>query len=116
MIARGHDESRVRMSVLVGGMCFGLLVFGAMLTLDPHWAIFWISMALGGLSAAASTCWSLPALVAPAGGVGSVGSLMNLANNLMGAASPFVTGLIVGTTGSFSRASWSRASWCWSGS
>jgi MFS family permease len=104
MIARGRDESRVRMSVLVGGMSFGLLVFGAMLTLDPHWAIFWISMALGGLSAAASTCWSLPSLVAPAGGVGSVGSLMNLANNLMGAASPFVTGLIVGATGSFSRA------------
>jgi hypothetical protein len=42
--------------------------------------------ALGGSAATASACWSLPSLVAPAGGVGSVGSLMNLANNLMGAA------------------------------
>jgi MFS family permease len=104
LIARGRDESRVRMSVVVGGMCLGLSVFGAMLTHDPHWAIFWISIALGGLSATATACWSLPSLVAPAGGVGSVGSLMNLANNLMGAAAPFVTGLIVGATGSFSRA------------
>ncbi len=104
LVARGHDDSRVRMSVVVGGMCLGLSVFGAMLTLDPRWAIFWISIALGGLSATATACWSLPSLVAPAGGVGSVGSLMNLANNLMGAAAPYVTGLIVGATGSFSRA------------
>jgi ACS family D-galactonate transporter-like MFS transporter len=104
LIARGNDESRVRKTVLMVGMVFGLAVFGATGTQDPNWAILWISIALGGLASAAPVCWSLPSLIAPKGGVGSLGSLMNLANNLMGAAAPIVTGYILGTTNSFTDA------------
>ncbi|GAB2839694.1 MFS transporter [Pseudoduganella ginsengisoli] len=104
LIAKGKDESAVRKGVLVTGMLFGLAVFGATQTRDPAWAIFWISIALGGLAAAAPVGWSLPSLIAPKGGAGTIGGIMNFANNLMGAAAPIVTGVIVGATNSFANA------------
>ena len=104
LIARGHDETRVRKTVLLTGMCGGLAVFGATTTTDPVTAIVWISVALSGLAAAAPVGWSLPSLIAPRGGVGTVGSIMNFANNLMGAVAPIVTGMIVGSTHSFTNA------------
>ena len=104
LIARGHDETRVRKTVLVVGMCGGLAVFGATTTTDPILAIAWISVALSGLGAAAPVSWSLPSLIAPRGGVGTVGSIMNFANNVMGAVAPIVTGMIVGSTHSFTNA------------
>src|SRR5208283_5223196 len=63
MIARGYDETRVRKTVLVGGMVLGLAVFGATTTTSPGWAIFWISIALSGLAAAAPVGWSIPSLI-----------------------------------------------------
>jgi ACS family D-galactonate transporter-like MFS transporter len=104
LISKGKDESKVRKAVLVTGMTFGLAVFGATQTTDPAWAIFWISIALGGLASAAPVSWSLPSLIAPKGGAGTVGGIMNFANNLMGAAAPIVTGMIVGATSSFTNA------------
>jgi MFS transporter, ACS family, D-galactonate transporter len=104
LIARGHDASRVRKSVLVTGMCAGLAVFGATTTTNPAIAITWICIALSGLAAAAPVGWSLPALIAPRGGTGTVGSIMNFANNAMGIAAPIITGIVVGSTHSFSNA------------
>ena len=104
LISRGRDETRVRKAVLLAGMCGGLAVFGATRTTDPVWAIVWISVALSGLAAAAPVGWSLPSLIAPQGGVGTVGAIMNFANNLMGAVAPIVTGMIVGATHSFTNA------------
>jgi MFS transporter, ACS family, D-galactonate transporter len=104
LIARGYDETRVRKTVLVGGMVLGLAVFGASETTDPVWAIFWISIALSGLAAAAPVGWSIPSLVAPKGGTGTIGGIMNFFNNLMGAIAPAVTGFVVGATHSFSGA------------
>jgi sugar phosphate permease len=104
LIARGRDETRVRKAVLVCGMVLGLAVFGATLTTNPLWAIVWISIALGGLAAAAPVGWSLPSLIAPKGGVGTIGGIMNFVNNLMGVAAPVVTGFIVGATNSFTNA------------
>lgn len=104
LIARGQDETRVRKTVLLAGMCGGLAVFGATTTTDPVIAIVWISVALSGLAAAAPVGWSLPSLIAPRGGVGTVGSIMNFANNVMGAVAPIVTGKIVDMTHSFTNA------------
>ncbi len=104
LIAKGHDETRVRKTVLLAGMCGGLAVFGATTTTDPVIAIIWISIALSGLAAAAPVGWSLPSLIAPRGGVGTVGGIMNFANNMMGAVAPIVTGIIVGSTQSFTNA------------
>ena len=66
--------------------------------------LFWISIALGGLAAAAPVGWSLPSLIAREGGVGTIGGIMNFVNNLMGVAAPIVTGYIVGATDSFTNA------------
>jgi ACS family D-galactonate transporter-like MFS transporter len=104
LIARGADETRVRKTVLVAGMLLGLAVVGATMTASPAWAIFWISISLAGLAAAAPVGWSLPSLVAPKGGVGAVGGIMNFAVNAMGIAAPIATGLIVKFTHSFTYA------------
>jgi MFS transporter, ACS family, D-galactonate transporter len=104
LITRGYPESRVRKTVLVCGMILGLAVVGAARTQDVHTAILWISVSLGGLAAAAPVFWSLPSLIAPRGGVGTLSGIINLGNNLMGAAAPAVTGYIVGATNSFALA------------
>jgi MFS transporter, ACS family, D-galactonate transporter len=104
LIARGSDETRVRKSVLVTGMLFGLAVIGATRTTDPRWATFWISISLGGLAAAAPVGWSLPSLIAPKGGVGTVGGIMNFAVNIMGILAPILTGEIYDRTHSFTNA------------
>jgi MFS transporter, ACS family, D-galactonate transporter len=104
LIQRGKDETRVRKTVLVSGMLLGLAVFGAAFTTVPALAIMWISIALGGLAAAAPVGWSIPSLIAPKGGAGTVGGIMNFVNNLMGAVAPIATGFIVGVTGSFNGA------------
>ena len=104
LLARGHDETLVRKGVLLGGMLLGLAVFGTTTTSDPEMAIVWITIALSGLAAAAPVGWSLPSLIAPRGGTGTVGGIMNFANNMMGAIAPIVTGYIVGSTHSFTNA------------
>ncbi len=104
LIARGYGETVVRQAVLVGGMLVGLAVFGATLTTDPFWAIAWISLALSGLAAAAPVGWSLPSLIAPKGGTGTIGGIMNFANNAMAIVAPIATGAIVTATGSFEGA------------
>ncbi|POZ63414.1 MFS transporter [Chromobacterium alticapitis] len=104
LISRGHDETRVRKGVLLSGMAMGMAVFGATTTSDPYIAIIWITIALSGLAAAAPVGWSLPSLIAPRGGTGTVGGIMNFANNMMGAVAPIVTGFIVGATHSFANA------------
>ena len=104
LIARGYDETPVRKTVLVCGMLLGLAVFGATLTTSPVWAVVWISIALSGLAAAAPVGWSIPSLIAPRGGTGTIGGIMNFLNNLMGAVAPVTTGYIAGATHSFTGA------------
>ena len=104
LIARGMNESQVRKTVLICGMLVGLAVFGATQTTNPAWAILWISIALSGLSAAAPVGWSIPSLIAPKGGTGTIGGIMNFANNMMGVVAPAVTGFVVGETQSFGNA------------
>jgi ACS family D-galactonate transporter-like MFS transporter len=67
-------------------------------------AIFWISISLGGLAAAAPVGWSIPSLIAPAGGVGRLGGILNFGNQLTAIAAPIVTGYIASITHSFSWA------------
>jgi MFS transporter, ACS family, D-galactonate transporter len=104
LITCGHDETAVRKTVLVSGMLLGLAVFGATFTTKPVWSIFWISVALSGLAAAAPVGWSIPSLIAPRGGTGTIGGIMNFFNNLMGVAAPVATGYLAGATHSFGSA------------
>jgi len=104
LIGRHLDETKVRKGVLIIGMLMGLAVFGATFTTDPVWAIIWITIALAGLSAAAPVGSSIVSLIAPQGGTGTIGGIVNFTNNLMGIAAPVITGFIVGLTHSFAGA------------
>ncbi len=104
LLARGCDETTVRKSVFVVGMLLGVAIVGATQTHSHAWALFWLSVSLGGLAAAAPVGWSLPSLVAPPGGTATVGGIMNLAVNAMGIVAPYVTGFIIEKTQSFDLA------------
>jgi len=64
-------------------------------------ALFWISISIGGLSAASPIGWSIPSMISPRGSVGTVGGIVNFSNQLSGIAAPIVTGYILTATGSY---------------
>ena len=101
LIGRGYESTKVRKTLIVIGMILGLAVAGAAFTKNPKVAIVWITIALSGLAFSAPIGWSIPALIAPKGTVGTVGSIMNFLNNIMGILAPIITGFIAGGTGSF---------------
>jgi ACS family D-galactonate transporter-like MFS transporter len=101
LIQRGWDASRVRKTILVVGTAFGLGILGAAHAHTPVSALFWISMCIGGLAAAAPIGWSIPSMISPRGSVGTVGGIVNLANQLSGIAAPIVTGYVLHATGSY---------------
>ena len=101
LIQRGWNPVRVRQSVLIGGTILGLGILGAANAHSPLSALLWISISLGGLSAAAPVGWSIPSLMAPRESVGTLGGIMNFCNQLSAITAPIVTGYIAQTTHSF---------------
>ncbi len=104
LIRRGWHADRVRRVVLIGGTAMGLGILGAATAHSPIQALFWVSVSIGGLSAAAPVGWSVPALIAPGDTVGSVGGIMNLSNQISGIVAPIVTGFLVNGKQSFAAA------------
>lgn len=104
LIQRGYQESKVRKSVLITGTSCGLALAGAMSTRDPIAAMFWLSIALGGLSAAAPVGWSIPSLIARPESVGKVGGILNFGNQVAGIISPILTGYLAGPANAFASA------------
>jgi len=104
LIQRGWNPVRVRQVVLIGGTALGLGILGTAHAHSPATALFWISMSIGGLSAASPVGWSIPSLIAPRESVGTLGGILNFCNQLAGIAAPIVTGYIVQATHSFSGA------------
>ncbi len=104
LVRRGHPETVVRQSVLIGGTLLGLAVAGAQTTRDPVIAVIWVSVAIGGLSAAAPVGWSVPSLIAPRNSVGKVGGILNFGNQVAGIASSIATGYLAGKENAFGRA------------
>lgn len=95
LIQRGYDANRVRRTVLIGGMTFGLGIFGAAHAATAAHALFWISISIGGLSAAAPIAWSCPSLIATRSNVGKVGGIINFSAQISGIAAPIITGYVV---------------------
>ena len=104
LIQRGYDANRVRQTVLVAGMGFGLAIFGAANAHSPRAALIWISLALGGLAAAAPVAWTVPSLIAPRESVGTLAGAVNLCGQIAAISAPIVTGYIVSATHSFASA------------
>jgi MFS transporter, ACS family, D-galactonate transporter len=101
LVQRGGDESFVRRAVLIGGTTLGLAVLGAAYAQTATIALVWISLAMGGLSAAAPVAWSLPSLVAPRESVGTLGGILNFSGQVSAIAAPIVTGYVVQASHSF---------------
>lgn len=104
LIQRGWDAGRVRKTVLVCGTAFGLGILGAAHAHTATVALLWISISIGGLSAAAPVGWSIPSMIAPRGSVGTVGGIINFSNQLSGIAAPIITGYVIAATGSYAWA------------
>ncbi len=104
LIQRGWNGSAVRRTILIGGTACGLGILGAAGAHTPLVALLWISLSIGGLSAAAPIGWSIPALMIPRNSVGRVGGIVNFSNQLSGVAAPIVTGYLVQSLHSFSWA------------
>jgi MFS family permease len=111
LIQRGYDASNVRKTYLVCGLAFGLGIIGAGYSHSAISALIWISISLGGVSAAAPVGWSVPSIIAPRGNVGSVGGIINFSNQLSGIFAPIVTGYIVAITHSYHWAFWIAAAY-----
>jgi MFS family permease len=101
---RGFNAVQVRRAVLIGGTALGMGILGAAYATTATAALFWISVSIGGLAAAAPVGWSIPTLIAPRESVGSVGGLMNFASQISAISAPVVTGYVVGRTGSYAWA------------
>jgi len=101
LIMRGADASLIRRVVLITGTTFGLGIFGAAYAHTPTQALIWISMSIGGLSAASAVGWSLPSLIVPGGSVGKVSGIVNFSNQISGIAAPVITGYLVTATHSY---------------
>jgi sugar phosphate permease len=104
LIQRGWNNTRVRQAVLLIGTSLGLAIWGAAHAHSPATALVWISIALGGLAAAAPVAWTVPSLIAPQGSVGTVGALANFCGQLSAILAPIITGYIVSATHSFAAA------------
>jgi MFS transporter, ACS family, D-galactonate transporter len=104
LVQRGWNANRVRKVVLVTGTVFGLGILGAAQARTPTAALFWISMSIGGLSAASPVGWSIPSLIAPRESVGTLGGIMNLCSQFSAISAPIITGYIVSRTHSYDGA------------
>ena len=101
LINKGHEPTKVRRSMIVIGLAMGLFIVGVAFTGNPNVALVWLSISLSGLAFFAPIGWSLPALIAPKGSVGTVGGIMNFTNNVMAFVAPTYAGWVVEQTGSF---------------
>jgi len=104
LIQRGWNANRVRKTILVGGTACGLGILGAGNAHSAVPALLWISLSIGGLSAASAIGWSVPSLITPRSSVGSVGGIINFSNQISGIAAPIVTGYLVQSLHSFAWA------------
>jgi ACS family D-galactonate transporter-like MFS transporter len=104
LVQRGWNANLVRRVVLIGGTALGLGILGAAHAHTATQALFWISLSIGGLAAAAPVGWSLPSLIAPRGSVGTLGGILNFSNQISGIAAPILTGYLVSARHSFALA------------
>jgi MFS family permease len=104
LVQRGWNASRTRMTVLVGGTAMGLGILGCAGSHSAFHALAWITLSIGGLSAASPVGWSLPSLIAPRGSVGRVGGILNFSNQISGIAAPIITGYLVYSRHAFGAA------------
>ncbi|MFB6785058.1 MFS transporter, partial [Streptomyces sp. NPDC056352] len=104
LVRRGHSLTFARKSCIVGGMLVSSLIGLAALADSSAVALALLSLSFGGVTFATSSIVTLPADIAPVSTrpwASTIQGVQNSVSNLAGVASPFVIGLIYGSTGSF---------------
>lgn len=104
LLRMGKSPDLVRRAVLVGGTAFGLFVLAPVYLHQPRIVLICLTLSLSGLAAASPVVWTLPSLLAPAGGTGRVGSILNFSGQIAGISAPIITGFISSRTNSFTGA------------
>lgn len=94
LVRRGNNANRTRRIVLIGGTAFGLFVLAPAFLHQAHAVLICLSIALSGMSIAAPVLWTMPSLLAPPGGTGRTGAIMNQSNQLAAIVAPIVTGYL----------------------
>ena len=92
LVRRGARPWLVRQAVLVGGLTFGMGIYGARFAHTPAVALAWISLCMAGLGAMAPVGWSIPTCIAPRASVGRIGGIMNFATQIAAISAPVITG------------------------
>ena len=108
LLRRGKNADRVRRTVLAGGSALGLLVFAPAYLHDARLILICLTLALCGISMQSPVAWTLPSLLAPPGGIGRAGSIINLSGQIAAITAPVVTGYLSTRTHNF-RAAFSVA-------
>jgi len=104
LLRRGRDANAVRRTVLVVGTAFGLLIFAPAFLHEARIVLVCLTLAASGIAVASPVAWTLPSLLAPLGGVGRVGSIINLSGQIAAITAPVITGYISARTYSFAGA------------
>ncbi|MFY9745878.1 MAG: MFS transporter [Acidobacteriaceae bacterium] len=92
LVRRGARPWLVRQAVLVGGLAFGMGIYGARFAHTPAVAVAWMSVCMAGLGAMAPVGWSIPSFIAPRASVGRVGGIMNFVTQIAAISAPVITG------------------------
>jgi MFS family permease len=92
LVRRGARPWLVRQAVLVGGLAFGMGIYGARFAHTPTVAVAWMSICMAGLGAMAPVGWSIPSFIAPRESVGRVGGIMNFVTQIAAISAPVITG------------------------
>lgn len=92
LVRRVRRPWLVRQAVLVGGLAFGMGIYGARFAHTPAQAVAWINVCMAGLGAMAPVGWSIPSFIAPRESVGRIGGIMNFATQLAAISAPIITG------------------------
>lgn len=104
LIRRGWDGGKVRRGVVVWGLVCGLGILGVALTHSVAWALFWLSISIGGLAATAPVTWAILPMLVPRSSTGAAGGVVNFASQITAVLAPIVTGYAVQWTHSFAWA------------
>jgi MFS transporter, ACS family, D-galactonate transporter len=96
LIRGGADVTKVRKTVMVGGLLGGAAILPAAFASSIYLALVFLAISYSSLAIAATGIWSLPADVAPSSRhVASIGGIQNFASNIAGIISPFMFGFLL---------------------
>jgi ACS family D-galactonate transporter-like MFS transporter len=101
MIARGSTPTRVRKTCAVGGLLGSISILPAAIVSDPIVCMALLLFASFSFGFLSSNIWAITQTLAGPQAAGKWTGWQNGFGNLAGIAAPYVTGVIVNTTGSF---------------